>query len=201
MKPTHLLTDLGGVLLTNGWDRNLRTKVATEFGLDAAQMHERHHLTYDTYESGKIDISTYFRRIIFYEPRPYSEQMVLDYILKQAQPFTETIELVKELKARHGLKVGVISNEGKEIGEDRVHRFRLYEFIDFFVISGCVGLRKPDADIFKLALNIAQIQPGQAAYLEDRFMFYELATSLGMRAVWHKDAATTRAKLAELGLD
>ena len=78
MKPTHLLTDLGGVLLTNGWDRALRSKTAAEFGLDAVQMHERHALTYDTYESGKIDISTYLRRIIFYEPRPYSEQQVLD---------------------------------------------------------------------------------------------------------------------------
>jgi len=201
MKPTHLLTDLGGVLLTNGWDRALRSKTAAEFGLDAVQMHERHALTYDTYESGKIDISTYLRRIIFYEPRPYSEQQVLDYIVKQAQPFTETIELVKELKARHGLKVGVISNEGKEIGADRVHRFRLCEFVDFFVISGCVGLRKPDEAIFRLALDLAQIAPGQAAYLEDRGMFFEVATGLGLRAVWHKDAATTRAKLAELGLD
>lgn len=201
MKPTHILTDLGGVLLTNGWDRNLRSKTAAEFGLDPAQMHERHALTYDTYESGKIDIWTYFQRIIFYETRPYSQQQVLDFILKQAQPYNDTIDLVKELKAKHHLKVGVISNEGKEIGEDRVQRFRLHEFIDFFVISGCVGLRKPDADIFKLALNIAQIQPGQAAYLEDRGMFYEFSQSLGLQSVWHKDAATTRAKLAEMGLD
>src|SRR5258708_194917 len=200
MKPSHILTDLGGVLLTNGWDRDVRRRVAEQFHVDIAAMDERHHLTYDTYESGKIDVWTYLERIIFYEPRSYTPQQVLDFILDQARPLSDTIALVKELKARHGLKVGVVSNEGREIGEDRVRRFALGEFIDFFVISGCVGLRKPDADIFRLALDLAQAKPEQVAYLEDRRMFVDVAEGLGLRAIWHRDAAQTRAALAAMWL-
>ena len=200
MKPTHIFTDLGGVLLTNGWDRALRRRVAAEFQIDAAEMDERHHLTYDTYESGKIDLSTYLSRIVFWEPRAYTEKQVVDFILNQAKPLTETIELVRELKARHGVKVGVVSNEGREIGEDRVRRFGLAEFVDFFVISGCVGLRKPDRAIFQLALDLAQVQADQVAYLEDRRMFAELAGGFGLRSIWHRDAASTRAALAAMDL-
>ena len=201
MKPSHLLTDLGGVLLTNGWDRNTRRRVAEQFHVDSAVMEECHNLTYDTYESGKTDIWTYLQRVIFFESRSYTPQQVLDFILDQAQPMPETIALVKELKARHGVKVGVVSNEGRELGEDRVRRFGLSEFVDFFVISGCVGLRKPDTAIWRLALDLAQAAPEQAAYLEDRRMFVDVAAGLGLRAVWHRDAASTRAALAAMGLD
>jgi putative hydrolase of the HAD superfamily len=201
MKPSHILTDLGGVLLTNGWDRAIRRRVAEQFHIDAEAMDERHHLTYDTYESGKTDVWTYLARIIFFEPRPYTPQQVLDFILDQAQPMPEAIALVKEIKARHGVKVGVVSNEGRELGEDRVRRFGLGEFVDFFVISGCVGLRKPDTAIWRLALDLAQAAPEQVAYLEDRRMFVDVAAGLGLRSVWHRDAATTRAALAAMGLD
>src|ERR1700733_1323048 len=94
-KPSYILTDLGGVLLTNGWDREVRRAVVERFQLDAATMDDRHHLTYDTYESGKIDVWTYLDRIIFYEPRSYTPQEVLDFILDIAKPFPETIALVK----------------------------------------------------------------------------------------------------------
>ena len=201
MKPRYLFSDLGGVLLSNGWDRQLRNRVAEHFQIDAKEMEDRHQLTYDTYERGYLDVETYLRRIIFEQPRPYTWQQVLDYILEQGRPLQETIDLVRELKKKHGLRVGVISNEGREIGEDRVRRFALGEFVDFFVISGCVGFRKPDAAIFRLALDVAQARLEESVYLEDRSMFVDVATSLGLRTVWHRDAASTRAALAAMGLD
>ncbi|SRR5579871_335653 len=201
MKPSLLLTDLGGVLLTNGWDRNTRRALAEHFCIPVPVMEECHRLTYDTYEAGKTDIWTYLDRVVFFEPRPYTPQEVFEFILEQASPIPEMIALVKELKARHGFKIGVVSNEGREIAEDRVRRFALGEFIDFFVISGFVGMRKPDLGIWKLALDIAQVAPGEAAYLEDRRMFADVAATLGLRSVWHRDAAHTREALAALGWD
>jgi len=53
---TTLFTDIGGVLLTNGWDRKGRAAAAKHFRLDLEELNERHHLTYDTYESGKLDL-------------------------------------------------------------------------------------------------------------------------------------------------
>jgi putative hydrolase of the HAD superfamily len=200
---THLFTDLGGVLLTNGWDRGLRKVVAQEFGLDAGEtqeMDERHHLTYDTYESGKMDLEEYLRRILFFRARSFTSREVIDFILNQARAFPEMIELVCGIKGRYGLKVAVLSNEGRELTVDRIARFHLREFVDFFIVSAFVHLRKPDEQIFRLALDVAQADPGAVAYLDDRGLFCEVAERMGIHAVWHRDLETTRAALAQLGL-
>ncbi len=198
---THIFTDLGGVLLTNGWDRTLRHRTAEHFGLNPADMDERHHLTYDTYESGKMGLHAYLNRIIFYEPRSFSCQEVIDFILGEARAFPDMIDLVCGLKARHGLKVAVLSNEGREVTADRIRRFKLAEFVDFFIVSSYVHFRKPDEDIFRIALDIAQAEPARTVYIEDRQMFVEVAASLGLKALWHQGYDSTRAALADLGLD
>lgn len=197
---THLFTDLGGVLLTNGWDRPLRQKTAEYFGVDPKQMDERHHLTYDTYESGKMGLWAYLDRVMFYEPRDFTHEQVIDFILGEAKAFPEMIDLVKQLKSRHGLKVAVVSNEGRELTTDRIERFHLRDFVDFFIVSSYVHFRKPDQDIFRVALDIAQADAHRVAYLEDRPMFVEVAAQMGMRAIWHRGIDSTRAALAELGL-
>ena len=197
---THLFTDLGGVLLTNGWDRGLRKLVASHFGVDQAEMDERHHLTYDTYEAGKMPLAEYLRRVIFWEPRSFTQDEVVDFMLSQARCFPEMIELIKGLKEKYRLKVAVVSNEGRELTADRIRRFHLKEFVDFFIVSSYVHFRKPDEDIFRVALDVAQAECGEVVYIDDRPMFTEVAGRMGMRCVWHRDYATTRDALAEMGL-
>ncbi|MFL6197392.1 MAG: HAD family hydrolase [Thermoanaerobaculia bacterium] len=201
MAITHLFTDLGGVLLTNGWDRGLRKLVASHFNIDAAEMDERHHLTYDTYEAGKISLSEYLRRTVFWEERGFTEKEVVDFMLSQARCFPEMIDLVKAVKERHGLKVAVVSNEGRELTADRIARFDLRSFVDFFIVSSYVHLRKPDEDIFRVALDVAQADPAQVVYMDDRHMFVEVAGRLGMRPIWHREYGETKAAFAALGLD
>jgi len=200
MTITHLFTDLGGVLLTNGWDRGLRKLVASRFQIDPDEMDERHHLTYDTYEAGKISLSVYLQRVVFWKPREFTEDQVVDFMLSQARGFPEMIELYQRLKAKHGLKVVVVSNEGRELTADRIRRFKLKEFVDIFVVSSYVHFRKPDEDIFRLALDVAQADPGEVVYVDDRPMFTEVACRLGMREIWHRDYERTRAAFADLGL-
>lgn len=200
MAITHLFTDLGGVLLTNGWDRGLRKLVAERFRIDAAEMDERHHLTYDTYEAGKISLSEYLRRVVFWEERPFTEQQIVDFMLEQARCFPEMIELVKAVKEKNQLKVAVVSNEGRELTADRIERFQLKEFVDFFVVSSYVHFRKPDEDIFRVALDVAQADPAEVVYMDDRQMFVEVACRLGMRPIWHREYEKTKAAFADLGL-
>jgi putative hydrolase of the HAD superfamily len=200
MSITHLFTDLGGVLLTNGWDRGLRKLVASHFHVDPDEMDERHHLTYDTYEAGKISLSVYLRRVIFWEPREFTEAAVVDFMLSQARGFPEMIEMYKQLKAKNGLKVVVVSNEGRELTADRIRRFNLKELVDIFVVSSYVHFRKPDEDIFRIALDVAQAEPAEVVYVDDRQMFTEVACRLGMREVWHRDLEGTRAAFEALGL-
>ncbi len=197
---TALFLDIGGVLLTNGWDRSARRRAAEHFGLDLPEMEERHHLTFDTYEVGKLSLTGYLERVVFYRERSFGESEFRAFMYAQSQAYPEMIALVKRLKARHGLKVAVVSNEGRELNDHRVHAFGLDTFVDVFVSSSYVHFRKPDEDIFRMALDLAQVRPPQVAYLDDRSMFVEVAAGLGIQGIVHKDYQTTRAALAEMGL-
>ncbi len=197
---TTLFLDIGGVLLTNGWDTALRKKTAAHFGVDYDELDHRHRVTYDTYEEGKMSLETYLRQIIFFEPRLFAPADVTKFILEEAKPYQDTIDLVCRLKAVYGLRIAVVSNEGREIAEDRIARFHLKKFVDFFVVSAFVHFRKPDLDIYHLALDVAQVEPGEVAYIEDRPLLCEVASSIGINAVLNRDAGETRQLLAELGL-
>lgn len=195
-----LFLDIGGVLLTNGWDRKARTRAAETFHLDNAEVDERHHLTFDTYEEGKLSLDEYLNRVIFYEKRTFSRAEFKDFMYAQSQPFPEMIELIKNIKARYHLRVAVVNNEGRELNAYRVQKFQLNTFIDFFVSSSFVHLRKPDADIYRMALDIAQASPEQVVYIDDRSLFVEVAEGLGIRGIVHKDYNTTQQALEAFGL-
>lgn len=200
MRIRTLFTDLGGVLLTNGWDRACRVRAATEFNLDIEDTDERHHLTFDTYEIGRLSLDEYLHRVVFYRPRDFTPDQFRDFMFAQSRPIPEMIDYVKDLKARHGLQVVAISNEGRELAQYRVDTFNLKEFIDAFFISGFLHTRKPDVSIFQTALDATQASVGESVYMDDRQLFVEVAGSLGLNALWHTDLATTQAALADLGL-
>jgi putative hydrolase of the HAD superfamily len=197
---TTLFLDIGGVLLTNAWDNHIRKNAADKFGLNFDEMNERHHLTFDTYEEGKLNLDEYLDRIVFYQERPFSREEFKSFMYAQSQPFPEMIELVRRLKAQYGLRAAVVSNEGRELSEYRVQHFKLGAIIDFFISSSFVHYRKPDADIYRIALDIAQVKPQQVVYIDDRSMFVEVAQSLGIRGIIHKDYETTRKFLETMGL-
>jgi putative hydrolase of the HAD superfamily len=121
-------------------------------------------------------------------------------MFSQSKPYPQMIEWVRALKARYSLKVAVVSNEGRELTVYRVHTFGLAEFVDFFIVSSFVHFRKPDRDIYRMALDIAQVSPEQVAYVEDRLMFVEVAQSLGIRGIHHTGYQSTRDTLKVLGL-
>jgi putative hydrolase of the HAD superfamily len=199
-KITHLFLDIGNVILTNGWDRKMRRQAAAVFNLDYGEMDERHHLTFDTYEEGKLSLDDYLNRLVFYDERPFTREAFKSFMFSQSQPFPEMIELIRRLKSRYGLKVATVSNEGRELTTYRISTFRLTDFVDFFISSCFVHYRKPDADIFRIALDVAQAVPDAVAYLEDRAMFVDVAKELGIRGIIHRDYASTRKALADLGL-
>jgi putative hydrolase of the HAD superfamily len=197
---TTLFLDIGGVLLTNGWDHNARRRAAQAFDLDYGEMDERHHLTYDTYEEGKLSLDEYLDRVVFFEKRPFSREEFRSFMFAQSQPYPEMIGLVRTLKAQYNLKVAAVSNEGRELTIYRIREFDLGSFIDFFVSSCFVHYRKPDADIYRIALDIAQVSPEQVAYLEDRAMFVSVAQGLGIQGILHTGYQSTQTALAALGL-
>jgi putative hydrolase of the HAD superfamily len=200
IKPiTTLFLDVGGVLLTNGWDHKSRTLAAKKFDLDSKEMESRHNMTFDTYEVGKISLEVYLERVVFYEKRSFSMQQFQEFMFHQSQPFQQMLDLIPEIKKKHGLKVAVVSNEGRELTEYRIKKFKLGDFVDFFICSCFVHIRKPDEDIYRLALDVAQVLPEQVIYIDDRLMFVQVAENLGIRGLHHIDYESTSKRLKDEG--
>jgi len=194
-----IFTDIGGVLLTNGWDRGCRRKAIDVFKLDAEETEERHHLTFDTYEVGKITQDEYLDRVVFYKRRSFSRKQFRQFMYNQSEPYPQMLTLLSRLKKKYGFKLAVVSNEGRELAEYRIRQFKLDHLADFFIVSSFVHFRKPDADIFRVALDTAQVSPRQVVYIEDRPMFVQVAETLGLRGLRHIDYKTTRERLAAFG--
>ncbi|MEJ2671943.1 MAG: HAD family phosphatase [Deltaproteobacteria bacterium] len=198
---THLFLDIGGVLLTNGWDRHMRRNAAEKFGLDPDDLNDRHKMSFDTYEEGKLSLDTYLNQVVFYKDRPFSRESFKEFMFAQSQPKVEMINLVSALKWKHRLKTAAISNEGRELTIHRIKKFDLTALIDFFVSSCFVHFRKPDADMYRMALDISQAEPERSVYIDDRSLFVEIAQGMGIKGIHHTDFEVTRRKLRELGLE
>ena len=183
---TTLFLDVGGVLLTNGWGHQSRALAAKAFELNIEDMEDRHHLTFDTYEVGKLTLEEYLTRTVFYEERPFTREQFREFMFAQSQPHPEMIELVRNVESRHRLKIAVVDNEARELNSHRIQRFKLDEFVDFFISSCFVHFRKPDADIFRLALDIARCQPSRSSILMTS------RCSFRSRKVWGFAASVTR---------
>jgi len=199
-KITALFVDVGEVLLTNGWDHHARKRAARHFKLDPAETQDRHALNFETHEEGRMTFGEYLDRVIFYEKRAFTRAQFRSFMCAQSKPYPEMLDLVVRLKHRYGLKITVVSNESREINAYRIQKFKLNEFVDSFISSCFVQLRKPDVEIFRLALDISQAAARQVVYLENTPMFIQVAEGLGIRGVLHTDYKSTCEKLAALGL-
>jgi putative hydrolase of the HAD superfamily len=198
---TTLFLDIGGVLLSNGWGSEQRNKAIAYFKLDGNEMNERHHLTFDTYEEGKLSFREYLNRVVFYEKRKFSEDEFMKFMFKQSIVYQDALDFFKEIKERYHLKVLAVSNEGRELNAHRIKEFKLAELFDAFISSSYVHLRKPDADIFRMAIDISQTIPERSIYIDDRLMFVKVAQSLGLHGIHYKGLEATRKRLKKHGLE
>ncbi len=200
MAITTLFLDIGGVLLTNGWGHESRQRAAEEFDLDFSEMQDRHHLTFDTYEVGKLSLDEYLSRVVFFRERSFTREDFREFMFGCSRPIPEMLELVRSLKDRHGVEIAAVSNEGRELTEHRIRAFDLKSIFDFFISSCFVHIRKPDRDIYRLALDVAQVEPENVVYVDDRAMFVQVAEGMGIPGIHHRGARSTRTALASMGL-
>jgi putative hydrolase of the HAD superfamily len=198
---TALFVDIGGVLLTDGWSHESRKLAAMTFDLNSEELESRHNQAFDTYELDKLTLEEYLSRVVFYQKRSFTRAQFRKFMFAQSKPYPKMIELVRRLKARYGLKIVVVSNEARELNSHRIRKFKLDGFVDFFISSCFVHLRKPEADIFRVALDISQIPANQVVYIENLPMFVQVAEGLGIRGICHTDYKSTCAKLASFGLE
>ncbi len=197
---TTLFLDIGGVLLSNGWGHEFRQLAVEKFHLDATEMEERHSIMFVTYEEGHITLEEYLNRVVFNKDRDFSRAEFRDFMFSLTTPDLEMISFIKKLKAQYGLKIVAVSNEARELNAYRIQTFKLNSFIDFFVSSCYVHVRKPDTTIFKMALDMARVSAEEVVYIDDVQMFTGIATDLEIKSIHHIDWQSTSAALAGMGL-
>ena len=199
-KITTLFLDIGGVLLSNGWGHDFRQKAADEFHLDKAEMEERHNIMFVTYEEGRITLDEYLNRVIFYKKRDFTFNEFRDFMFSLTSPHEEMIAFIKKIKQQYGLKIVAVSNEARELNAYRIQTFKLNSLIDFFVSSCYVHLRKPDAAIFRLAIDGVQVPVDEIVFIDDVQMFADVAKDMGIISIHHTDYLSTVKAFARLGL-
>jgi putative hydrolase of the HAD superfamily len=195
-----LYSDIGGVLGTNGWDTKLRKRICDHFGVEGEDVEARHHLMFDSFERGYMSFESYLEYVFFHVPRPFTLEELRTYTYNASTAWPENIEFFARVKRDNQLKLALISNEGRGITEHRVGKFGLRELADFMVISHYIHFRKPDLEIWRLALNLAQVTAEESIYIDDREIFVEVAREIGFTAIHHTSLENTRAELRRTGL-
>jgi len=198
---TCAFLDVGDVLLTDGWDHLARKRAAKHFKLEWADMEARHQLTFEVFEVGRLTLEEYLNLVVFYKKRGFTRNQFRQFMFEQSKPFPEMIDLVIELKQNLGLKIVIVSNESREVNAFRSRKFGLDKLSDCFVSSSFVHMRKPDTEIFKLALDLAQVRPGQVVFIDNTPMFVHIAEGLRIHGIVHEDYNSTRIKMSQLGIN
>ncbi|MEO7485597.1 MAG: HAD-IA family hydrolase [Ferruginibacter sp.] len=199
-KITTLFLDIGGVLLSDGWGHEFRQQAADKFHLNYEEMNQRHELLFVVYEEGRITLDEYLNRVVFYQKRDFTPPQFREFMFSLTTADTNMLALIKKLKEAYQLKIVVVSNEARELNEFRIQKFGLNSFVDFFVSSCYVHVRKPDPAIFRLALDGAQVPAHEIIYIDDVQLFTQVAADAGIVSIWHKNYLSTAKELAELGL-
>ncbi|MGO9126566.1 MAG: HAD family hydrolase [Terriglobales bacterium] len=199
-KITALFWDVGGVLLTNAWDRAQRKQALDHFGLDQAEFDERHDMVISSFERGKIGMQEYLERTVFYRPRPFTPDAFKYYMLTLSQPNPPALDLARSLANSGKYLMATINNESTEINLYRIQAFGLHSIFDLFLSSCFVGLRKPEKPIYRLALDIIQRPPEQCCFIDDRALNLECAARLGMRVIHMEGPDHLRNQLQTLGV-
>jgi putative hydrolase of the HAD superfamily len=192
--------DVGGVLLTNAWDHTQRTAALEHFRLDEEEFHSRHEMVVSSFERGKISLDEYLDRTVFYRNRPFSRDEFRDFIFSLSEPMPEVLAFARALADSGKYFMGTINNESRELNSYRIAKYRLREIFRLFVSSCFVGLRKPEGGIYRLAIDITQINPEECCFIDDRALNLECAAKLGMRTIQMQTLEQLREELAKLGV-
>jgi len=190
--------DVGGVLLTNAWDRSQRQAALEHFKLDEEEFADRHEMVASSFERGKIGLEDYLDRTIFYRSRSFSRDEFRQYIFSLSQPNTEALAFARQLAESKKYLMGTINNESRDLNLYRIEKFGLRSIFSLFISSCFVGLRKPEPDIYRLALEITQKAPEECCFIDDRSINLESAKRLGMHTIEMDNVAQLREDLRRL---
>jgi len=198
---TTVFWDIGGVILTNGWDHNSRMEAVQMFGLDWEEYRERHDLSFPAFDAGQITINQYLDRTIFYRPRSFSREEFTAFMFAQSKEYPETRAVLSAVSRSGKYYVASINNEPKELNDYRIEAFGLRKEFQAFFSSCYLNARKPEELIYRIALEVTQRPPDNSVFIDDRTLNLENPRRLGMHVIHHQNAKQLREDLKALGIE
>lgn len=193
--------DVGGVLLTNGWDHNERDAVLGRFGVERDEFERRHAEANDPWEKGLISTEEYLNRTVFWKQRDFTWQEIFEAIKAESKVLPNTaLEILQQLAASEAFELAIVNNESKDLNDFRIRKFDFLNLFDAFISSCYVGLRKPDTKIYRLALDVLQREPDEVAFIDDREKNVAAANETGIHGIEYKNAAQLASELEKLGI-
>lgn len=198
---TTLFWDIGGVILTNGWDHESRMEAAQTFGLDWEEFRERHDLSFPAFDAGQITLDQYLDRTLFYRPRPFTREEFTAFMFAQSKEYPETRAVLSDVARSGKYYVAAINNEPRELNQYRIEAFGLRKEFQAFFSSCYLGARKPEETIYRIALEVTQRPVENSVFVDDRTLNLENPRRLGMQVVHHQTAQQLRASLKSLGIE
>ena len=179
----HIFFDIGGVLGSNGWDREQRTRAVEEFRLEADDFQCRHEEVVGAWEEGRITLDEYLDIAVFHHPRDFSRQRFVDFMFAQSVPHEPVVELARALARESRFTLMTLNNESDELNRHRIGKFGLSEVFEAFLSSCWLGVRKPTQRFYSRALAIAQADPATSLFIDDREQNIAPARALGIGAI------------------
>ena len=198
---TTLFFDVGGVLLSNGWDHAERSRAVERFGLEAAEFEARHARLFTAFERNEVDLEEYLRETVFYRSRPFSPDDFRRFMHAQTRPFPESLAIAAGLARTRRYLMATVNNESLDLNVYRIRQFGLREHFSAFYSSCFLGMRKPAAAIFERALDLTQRDPAECIMIDDRAENLEAPAALGMRTIRFESAAQLSDEMARHGVD
>ena len=197
---TTLFWDIGGVILTNGWDRGSRREAANTFHFDYEEFQDRHDLSFPAFDSGQISLNEYLDRTLFYRARSFTREEFTAFMFAQSKEFPETRAVLDDAARAGRYFIGSINNEPLELNQYRIEAFHLRRDFAVFFSSCYVRSRKPEETIFRVALEVTQRPPEECIFIDDRPLNLDSPRRLGMNVIHHQNAEQLRAELRSHGV-
>jgi putative hydrolase of the HAD superfamily len=198
---TTMFWDIGGVILTNGWGRASREQAAKHFDLDWEEFQDRHDLCFPAWDAGLITIDEYLDRTLFHRQQPFTREQFIEFMYAQSREFPESREILDAVTGLNKYFIGAINNEPLELNRYRIKLFDLRRNFQVFFSSCYVRSRKPEATIFRVALEVSQRPPEECLFIDDRPLNLEVPGRLGMNVIHYKDAGGLRAELRKYDVE
>lgn len=178
-----LFFDVGGVCLTNGWDTDARLAAASHFVLDVEEAEDRHQALADGFERGDLSLDAYLDHVVSHRKRTFSRDAFVVFMQSRSQPHRASLSVIARLASGRRCRLATINNESREMNGYRIDTFGLGTILSAFFSSCYLGVRKPDARIYKIALDVMQADPAASLFVDDREENVAGALAVGLRAV------------------